>query len=159
MSIANTITQLQALHAAIDGIRSTPTVYPGSINTAQLPLVIVWPSRGITRQLTSSGIRTAGGGSPVVKTERVYSARVFVEAIGQNDYDTPAQRGIELLDLFVATYFSSNILADGLTEIINVQDTGLMAGGDYVAQAGLSYAGTAYKGFICNVTVLEVCEV
>lgn len=158
MSIANTITQLQALHAAIEGIKSAPISYTGSISTAQLPLVTVWPSRATTRQLTSSGVRTAGS-HPLIRSERVYSARVYVEAVGQNDYDTPAQLSITLLDKFLQTYFSNNVLADGITEIINVQDTGVMAGGEYVTNAGLTYAGNQYKGFICNITVMETCEV
>jgi len=158
MSIVNTIAQLQALHAAIEGVKSTPVVYAGSINTAQLPLVIVWPARATTRQLTSSGVRTAGS-HPLVRSERVYSVRVFVEAVGQNDYDAPAQQSIALLEKFLQTYFSSNVLADGLTEIISVNDTGVMAGGAYVENLGLTYAGNQYKGFICNVTVMETYEV
>lgn len=150
MSIANTITQLQMLHRTITGIVTAPDAYPGSINTADLPLVIVWPKRAISRPLTARAL--------TVRSERIYSVRVFMEAIGQDNYDTPVQNGIVMLNRFLTAYFQNTTLADGYTQIVQVEDSGLTAGGDLVATASLVYAGNFYKGFVCDITVIEVCD-
>lgn len=150
MSIANTIVQLQMLHKTITGVVSAPTVYPGSINTADLPLVIVWPKTGVTKFLTARGILS--------KTERIYSVRVFMEALGQNDYDTPVQDGIAMLGRFLDCYMNNAELLPGYTQITQVQDSGLTSGGDLVAMASLVYAGNFYKGFVCDLTILEVFD-
>ncbi len=150
MSIANTLALLGTLHKGIEGVVAVPTAYPGSINTADLPLVITWPGRATTRPLTARAL--------TVRSERQYSVRVFMEAIGQDNYDTPAQNGIVMLNRFLAKYFQNPTLADGYTQIVQVVDSGLTVGGNYVASASLVYGGNWYKGFVCDLTIIEVCD-
>lgn len=155
MSVRNTITKLQSFHLGIPGIITAPTEYPGSISNAQLPCVITVPNRAITTQLTSGGSRS-GYQNPALRSERSYSVRVFVEAVGQNDYDTPSQRSIDLLDIFLREYYSRFPLLPGFAEILSVQDSGIISGGEYVSTIGLTYAGQQYKGFSLEVSVVEV---
>ena len=150
MTIANTISQLQMLHKTIDGVASVPTDYPGSINTADLPLVIVWPKQATSRPLTARAI--------TVRSERVYSVRCYMEAMGQDNYDTPVQNGIAMLQRFLDCYFNNTELLKGYTQIVSVADSGLTSGGDLVATASLVYAGNFYKGFVCDLTILEVFD-
>lgn len=148
MTISATIDALQKLHRTITGVKTAPAKFPGSINTADLPLVITWPERATTKFQTARGI--------VIRSERMYSVRVFVEAVGQNDYDTPARDGITLLQRFLETYMRESDIQESYPKIIGVSDSGLMAGGNMVAAASLVYAGNFYKGFVCELTVLEL---
>lgn len=144
MTVSAIIDALQKLHRTIEGVKLAPAKYPGSINSADLPLVIVWPGRATTKFVTTKGI--------VIRSERMYSVRVYVEAVGQNDYDTPARDGITLLQRFLERYMRESEIAQGYPKILEVSDSGLTAGGE----AGLVYAGSFYKGFVCDLTVLEL---
>lgn len=150
MSVLNTIEQLQALNATVVGVKRTPVKYPGSLNSADLPAVIVWPGPGETVPVTARAM--------VTRTNREYSVRVFVEAVGQSDHDTPARDGAALLDRFLETYFETQVLADGHTQIVRVRDSGLISGTGAVVGglATLTYAGVFYKGFVLSVNVLEI---
>lgn len=150
MSIANTLALLGVLHKGIEGVVTVPAAYPGSLNTADLPLVITWPGRATSRPLTARAL--------TVRSERIYSVRVFMEAIGQDNYDAPAQNGIVMLNRFLAAYFHNTTLADGYTQIVQVVDSGPTVGGNYVASASLVYGGNWYKGFVCDLTIIEVCD-
>jgi len=149
MSVAHTIQHLQMLHRTIPGI-SVPEKYPGSLNTAQLPAVIIWPGRGIERPVTARAV--------MVRVERRYDCRFFLEPLGQNNYDTPVQNAIELLDLCKSTYWENKKLAEGYIELLQIEDSGIISGGELVAIAPLTYAGTAYKGFVCTLTILELLK-
>jgi hypothetical protein len=139
---------LQRINKAIEGINTAPIKYPGSLQTANLPTVIVWPGRGTTRPITAR--------ATAIQTERVYSVRVFVEPIGQSNYDIPSWTAIELLERFIEVYFRNEVLLDGYAKIISISDSGVMSGGELAVQAGLTYAGVAYRGFVLSVTVTEV---
>jgi len=146
MSIANTLTQLQMVNRLLETV-SVPSRYPGSINTADLPLVIFWPGRAIIRPITSRG--------QIVRVERRYDARYFLEALGQNDFNAPVTGAISLLDTCLSLYFEHKTLQDGVTEIDYIEDSGIVSGGELVAIAPLVYAGNAYKGFVITLTILE----
>lgn len=139
---------LQSINRAIPGMKTAPVKYPGSLSTANLPAAIVWPGRATTRQVTAK--------ATTIQTERTYSIRVFVEASGQSNYDIPSWIAIELLQAYIETYFRNEVLLDGYAKIVAISDSGLMAGGDLAMQAGLTYAGIAYKGFVLSVTIVEV---
>lgn len=148
MSIQTTIAQLQMLHRGIEGVKLAPVIYPGSLNAADLPLVLVWPGRGVTRAVTARGV--------IQKTERIYSVRVFVDAIGQNNYDAPAQESINLIERFLDCYLSNMSLMDGYIQIVQIDDTGPTSAG--AGQTPLYFAGNAYRGFACELTVVEVSK-
>lgn len=151
MTIRNTIDQLQSLNATIEGVKVAPTRYPGSINSSDLPLVLVWPGPATSLPVTAR--------AAVSRTNREYNVRVYVEAVGQNDYDSPARDSITLLDRFLWTYFDNRTLGDGYTQIVNITDSGLVTGSVLSAAAPLVYAGTFYKGFTLTVNVIEMVGV
>ncbi len=146
--VVEIVTLLQNINKTIEGINTAPIKYPGALNTANLPCVLVWPGRGTTRKVTAKAIQ--------VQSERVYSVRVYVEPSGQSNYDIPSWTSMELLPRFIETYYRNEVLADGFAIITGVNDSGIMAGGELAMQAGLTYAGVAYKGFVLSLTVLGV---
>lgn len=148
MSIPVTIAQLQMLHLGIEGVKLAPEKYPGSLNAADLPLVLVWPGRGITKPVTARG--------HVQKTERRYSVRVFVDPVGANNYDAPAQESIALLDRFIDCYLNNMSVMDGYIQIVQIDDTGPTSAA--AGQTPLYFAGNAYRGFACELTIVEVCK-
>lgn len=148
MSIPITIAQLQMLHRGIEGVKLAPAVYPGSLNASDLPLVLVWPGRGTTKPVTARGA--------VQKTERRYSVRVYVDPVGQNNYDAPAQESIALLDRFIDCYLNNMSVMDGYIQIVQIDDTGPTSAG--AGQTPLYFAGNAYRGFACELTVVEVSK-
>jgi hypothetical protein len=151
--ITDVITLLQSLHSDIVGIETAPVAYPGSISNAQLPCVLVIPGRAITRQLTSGSGKTYQRG--VLRSERNYSIRCYVGAIGQNEYDTPSQTAIGLLEKFILLYYSRFPLTP-LVELVSIEDSGIISGGEYVLNQGLTYAGQPYRGFIITAVILEL---
>lgn len=148
MSITTTIAQLQMLHRGIAGIKLAPEVYPGSLNTSDLPLVLIWPGRGVTQPLTARGI--------LQTTQRIYSVRCFVDAIGQNNYDAPAQESIALIGRFLDCYMNNTSLMNGYIQITSVNDSGPISGS--AGQTPMIFAGNAYRGFTCDLTILEVMK-
>lgn len=148
MNPTTVVELLQNINKTIPGITSAPIKYPGSLNTASLPAVIVWPGRATSTLVTARAIQ--------IRTERTYSVRVYVEPSGQSNYDIPSWTSMELLPKFIETYFRNQTLLDGVGIITGITDSGLMSGGDLAVQAGLTYAGVAYKGFVLSVTVVEV---
>jgi len=148
MSIPATIAQLQMLHRGIDGVKLAPEVYPGSLNAADLPLVLVWPGRATTQALTAKGA--------LQKTERLYSVRVYVDPVGQNNYDAPAQESIALLGRFLDCYLNNTSLMNGYIQIERVSDSGPTSAS--FGQTPLLYAGNAYRGFTCDLSIIEVCK-
>lgn len=148
MSVRNTIRMLQSLHASVPGIVSAPERFPGSIQSADLPLVIVWPGNGVTQKITSRGL--------VTRTERRYSVRVYVEALGQNDYSSPAYQSIDLIQEFIDVYMNNHTLEDGYTEIVRIEDSGVISGGDVQAMAAMNYAGNWYRGVVFTLVILEL---
>lgn len=148
MSIPVTIAQLQMLHRGIEGVKLAPVTYPGSINASDLPLVLVWPGRGVTKPVTARGA--------VQKTERRYSVRVYVDPVGVNNYDAPAQESITLLDRFIDCYLNNMSVMDGYIQIVQIDDTGPTSAG--AGQTPLYFASNAYRGFACELTVVEVSK-
>lgn len=147
--ILNTVQQLQMLHLTIDGVTTCPTVYPASISTAQLPLVIVWPGSGTTLPITARGQR--------LLTNREYSVRCYMEPFGQGNYDSAPRDAQSLIDRFIRTYFDNMTLADGYTRIESVRDSGIIAGtAALVGSSTLTFAGTFYKGFVFTLNIVEV---
>ena len=50
MTITTIVDAMQVINATITGVKTTPTELPGSLETADLPAIIVWPSAGESSQ-------------------------------------------------------------------------------------------------------------
>jgi len=146
--ISDTIQALQTLHKTIPSVNYAPTKYPSALNSSQMVTVLVFPQSGSTEALTSKGI--------LKKTERIYSVRVFIEPVGQNTYDAPIQKGMDLLDSFLEYYINNQELIEGYVNIRSVNDSGVISGGELAAIVGLTFGDNTYRGFVCNLNITEV---
>ena len=139
MSITTTIATLQAKNALITGVTTAPTKFPASINTADLPLVLVLPGEG------SWGTQAIG----LKRQDRIYRILVYVEAVGQATIDERMNDVIPLLQAFGAAYLSDiSFLSDSNIDQVQIPFTD---GGAVV----LPYAGNDYTGFEMRVTITE----
>lgn len=141
MSIADIISDLQALHALMVGVTAAPIARPTKVSTAQLPCVLIRPG---AQQISLDSRQT---------TDRVRSF-TGVCLVG-----TPNQgRGIAetltathtLLDAFATRY--TQAITDGETAgdgvIVRYQDNGEPDG-------LIDYQGTLFEGFTFQVDVWE----
>ena len=153
MAISTTINLLQALNRSITGIKRAPDLdkYPTVIDTANLPMMISWPSE--------AQFHIKGGGEK--RQDRVYRLICYIEPLGQNDIPSRASAAATLLQRVVDTYITAaNVaLADpGGTNIYQVtiesgpnhqhSDSGLVS--------NLLFAGKPYHGFEVRVNVREL---
>lgn len=153
--VSSTLDLFQSLHAGIDGVTSAPTSYPGSINTSELPMVLVFPAQAATRLQT---FQPKAMGSARAKKEMIrdYSARLFIEPVGQDTVNSVMQTGITLLQRFLDAYWDNFVLAENLVQIREIRDSGITSGGQLVGNRGLSYAGIDYTGIIFEINVQEM---
>jgi len=152
--VASTLDLFQRLHAGIEGVTSAPTRYPGSINASDLPMVLVFPSQATTTLQTFQP-KTMGAAQARKEMLRDYSARLFIEPVGQDIYDNVMQMGITLLQRFLDTYWGNYVLAENLVQIREIRDSGITSGGQLVGNRGLTYAGFDYTGIIFEINVQE----
>lgn len=145
--VKDVITVFQSLHAGIQGVKTAPQAYPGSINTSDLPMVLTFPGQAITDMRTFKAVKRV--------SVRDYSVRLFLEPAGQDRYDNVMQSGITLLQRFLDTYWSNFVLAENLAHIQEVRDSGVVTGGDLVGDRGLMYSGIAYTGVVFEINVQE----
>jgi hypothetical protein len=139
MTVLTTIATLQAKHAAITGVKSAPTTYPGSINTASLPMVITIPGSG------SWGSQAIG----LQRQDRNYIVRIYVEPVGQATVDERMDDIIPLLQAFGDAYLSDiGFTGDANIDNLNIPftDSGVTT---------LYFGETAYIGFELQVTITE----
>lgn len=144
-STKRTIAALQSLHQSIPGVASAPTTYPASINSADLPLVLVWPAEGEWSQGAMNAQR---------RLDRTYRVQVFVSALGQQELDEALQASIDLLDAFGEAYLNP----DNFTLLNGAVQATIKTGVGDIADGGvavLAYAGTEYQGFEYRLTVYE----
>ncbi len=140
MTIATTIAALQTLHAAVAGIESAPTEYPAVIDTAELPLVLVWPGPAQWAQ------HTAGLG--LQRQERTYLVRVFVQPTAQGEgTDEGLQRAIPILQAMGTAYLEDITLNGAVDQIRN----GFADGG----LDNLIYGAQSYRGFEFTLQIVE----
>lgn len=152
--VASTLGLFQSLHAGIQDITSAPTAYPGSINTSDLPMVLTFPSQATTTLQTFQP-KTMGAARARKESLRDYSARLFIEPVGQDNYDAVMQTGITLLQRLLNAYWDNYVLAENLVQIREVRDSGITSGGQLVGNRGLTYSGTDYTGIIFEINVQE----
>jgi hypothetical protein len=115
---------------------------PANLNTADLPLVAVWPGEA-TWQLAAMGLK---------RQERTYIVRVFVRPVAQDipGPDPGYDDCVTLLEAFGQAYQDNLSLAGAVDNISAVKDSGISGGA-----MELTWAGTAYWGFVYRVTVVE----
>jgi hypothetical protein len=132
---------LQTVHAAITGVTKAPTVRPASINTSDMPLVLVRPVA-----TTWDGEHALVGMRKVV---RAFEVAVYVGPVAQGmGVDETYQEALVLLDRFGIAYCKSTLPGVlGVNEVMGATDTGL--------SGNVMFGGTAYQGFVYTVTVKE----
>lgn len=143
MTIATTITALQAVHAGISGVTRAPTTLPNALQTADLPTVVVWPG---PTPATEGWIAAPGG----YHVRRIYLVTVYVAGMGEGaDYDQAYQECITLLQAFGEAYVTdANQNLSGAVDTIfgPITDTGIRR---------VDYLDQAFHGFTFQVPVKE----
>lgn len=124
---------LQALHTTLPGVKSAPTVYPGSLKAAELPTVLITPGEAT---------HTAGRVG-VAHTSREFRVHVFCAPVAQGKDGEGLQTVAELLPYFIALYVSHRSLAPDVV-VDGIRDSG---------HTVLNYAGYDYHGFIVFLSI------
>lgn len=98
MTITTTQQALQTLNDSIVGIKAAPFAYPGSLNTADMPIAISWPAEGTATGTFGSNI-----------SQRIYTINVYVMPTQQGQgIDQGWQDCMTLLQRFVDKYRDSD---------------------------------------------------
>lgn len=142
MSVATTLTALQALHSGITGITRAPTAMPSVLNTSDAPIVLVWPGPA-TWRLQALGLK---------RQEREYIVRVFVQPVAQGvaGPDDGYQRCVTLLELFGQAYQDNLTLSGAVDNIQAVTDSGVSGGG-----FELLWGQDPWWGLVYRLTIVE----
>lgn len=138
MSISTTITALQTVHAAISGVKTAPTAFPSVLNTATLPIVLIWPAQGDWNLQAID----------LDRCKRRYTVRCFVKPVAQGEagIDDGYQECVTLLNAFGLAYLDDLTLGSTVDHIRLIQDTGV---------SNLRWADVAYWGFEYTLEVVE----
>jgi hypothetical protein len=142
-----TIEKMQELNAGVDGINTAPAKYPGSLNTAQLPMALTWAR--------DSNISHATAGD-LYRIDREFEIEVYVDPVGQGDgIDGPIQKCYQIIEEMTETYVDpNNVILYSTAPQLWIQ-----TGGDDISDGGheiLTYppGGTEqYHGFSFTVRV------
>ena len=145
MTIAATITALQTLHATIAGVNTAPTAFPSNLNTATMPIVLVWPGEAEWRP------QTAGLGNSLKRQQREYIVRVYVgptaqDVAGPKNYYTTCNT---MLQLFGQAYLNAQSLSGAVDSIATITDSGV------TNTMELTVAGVTYWGFVFRLGIVE----
>jgi hypothetical protein len=141
MSVQTTISALQTKHATITGMKSAPTAMPSVLNTADLPMALVWPADA-EWSLQAMGLR---------RQDRLYIVRVFVAPVAQDrPVDGGYQRCLPLIEAFGQAYQADTTLGGAVDHINDCRDMGISGGG-----YELTWGGMPYWGFVYRVQVTE----
>jgi len=127
MTILATKAALQALHLTISGVRSAPTVMPLSLNTADLPCVLVFAGESTWNEL----------GNQVEEQQREYICKVFVNTVVDGNPDAV----IPFLALFGLIYYNNITLSGTVNYIERIRDSGQVV----LEWAGVQYHGTEFR--------------
>ena len=138
MSVASVISDLQTRHAAITGITTASTTMPASLNTASLPIVLVFPgeARHNPRRLSDT------------ESYRTYLVRCYVAPVAQGQgIDESWQDVITLLDRFVTSYAQSHAVGTSARIGHPYSDSGHIVS---------EFAGIAYHAFEFALPIREL---
>lgn len=144
MSIATVISAIQGVNIGITGITSAPTAIPGKLNTADLPMALVFVDRGEVTRVSDFTLHF-----------RTFRVAVYVKPVVLDvKPDAGYSEAYTLLQRFIEEY-ESDITFGGAVEHTGrgarydpptFEDDGVQV---------LDYAGTAYHGFQIYVTTKE----
>lgn len=99
MTIETTIAAIQGVNRAITGIRTAPIAYPGSLNTADLPMTIAWPDAAENMQ----------EGMSYDFSQRVYRLVTYIMPTEQGQgINEGWQETIKLLQRFIDAWLDSD---------------------------------------------------
>lgn len=142
MTIAATVTALQTLHATISGVNAAPTAFPSNLNTATMPIALVWPGEANWRA-QAVGLK---------RQQREYIVRVYVSPIAQDKAGPENAYTLcnTLLQLFGRAYLDNPTLGGAVDNIATIQDSGVSGG-----SVELTWAGVAYWGFVFRLGIVE----
>lgn len=139
--IESVINAMQVIHAAIPGVTWAPALqdFPGKLEAAQLPAVLVWPT-GATWDEPAIGIH---------RNDIELQVSAFVEAVGNQGYrgDTIAA-AVLLMDDFRLVYLDYSAiqtLGGTVEQISEVAVSGLRE---------ITLAGIVYYGFQMTFTAI-----
>ena len=142
MTIAATITALQTVHAGIAGINAAPTAFPSNLNTATMPIALVWPGEADWRA-QAVGLR---------RQQREYIVRVYVSPIAQDKAGPENAYALcnSMLQAFGRAYLDDPTLGGVVDNISTILDSGV-SGGTF----DLTWAGVSYWGFVFRLGIVE----
>ena len=142
MSISGVVTALQEIHAAISGVKTASGTMLSSLNTADLPLVAVWPGEAEWGYAAMDQLRQ----------KRTYIVRVFVRPVAQDipGPDPGYNDCVALLQAFGEAYKANSHVADKADIVWPVKDTGITGGA-----MELIWGQTTYWGFVFRIQIEE----
>ena len=142
MSVSTIVTALQAVHAAISGVKTASGTMPSNLATAELPLVAVWPGEA----------EWAYAAMDQQRQLRTYIVRVFVCPVAQGitGPDPGYNACVALLQAFGEAYKAHSHIADKADIMWPVRDSGISGGA-----IELTWGNTTYWGFVFRVQIEE----
>lgn len=142
MSISTTLTALQTVHATVTGVKSAPTDMPSALNTAVLPMVLVWPSAAEWNLQALD----------LYRRRRDYVVRCYVQPVAQGEagIDDGYQNCVTLIEAFGLAYMADLTLGGVVDHIMAIRDSGVSGGG-----MQLTWGQVPYWGFVYTVSVIE----
>ena len=149
MAIDTTIDLLQTLNAGITGVVSAPLLaqYPTVLDTASLPMVIMWPTGG--------QFYIKGGGWKVAT--RTYALICWVAPIAQNDVPSNLAISAPLLQRFIDAYIDADNIQQAIppTYQVTIRSGQDNQHADDGIRSDLTFGGKPYHGFIIHVHIHE----
>ena len=144
MSISTVITAIQGVNSGITGITTAQTSIPGRLNTADLPMALVFVGPGEPERVSDFSLHF-----------RTFYVRVYVKPIALDSKpDAGYSEAYTLLQRFVEEYLSDITLGGAVQHMgtgarynpPTLEDSGIVV---------LNYAGTDYHGFEITIVTKE----
>lgn len=152
MSIPATIDLIQTVNRGVAGVRLAPALaaYPLKADTADLPLVLTWPSEG-TWQSELGGSKR--------RQDRTYRVICFLEPLGQSELPKRLDNAAMLLQAMIETWLEPYTAA--LASPVNAGDKQVtVAIGQALEDTGitptLTIGGVPHFGFELRLRVREL---
>ncbi|GEM_PF-4416684 len=146
MTLASTLTKLQALNRGSSGIATAPTAYPTALNAADLPCALTLVGAGDCNE-QAVGLK---------RTDTMYHIITYVKPVAHGvGIDEGVQVCLPILQAMINTYLDNPTL-DGTIDHIGEQGefshSGIQSGD---SDRRLIYGGTSYHGFIVSLRITE----
>ena len=137
MSIASIVSALQTAHLTISGVKTAPTAYPSVLNTATMPIVLVWPEAA-EWDMAALGF---------YRRKRVYRVTCFLDptAQGKAGAGDPYVTLSTMLDAFGVKYLTDPTLRGVVDTMTALSDSGVTAGGEDLVWGAIPYWGFTFR--------------